>query len=420
MSLSVLRRAAAVGAILGAVLLAQALPVDAATTNPTVIAVHRNGAVDVPGNSTFGTIAKMTVPAGNWSISATATVQGTAPVTIVECQLVAGGESYKSQAGPSSQGVASLQGMVLLLAHHFGKKGTVTLKCNSDGWTGDALIRDVHVTAVQVGQLTDTAGTFGTGAPRAFFAQSSAFRFYNTTANNDIQHVSLPAGTWLVQAAAFTASTSEGDRIDCTIKSSSSTADQAFQDSELFGGRRNISLEGVVTLSGSDTVALVCKDTVAGLVVYQTGISAIKVGTLKYGSIGGPATTTGSGSPTVVGGSGGPGGVSSSNTLQSIGNIALGAGNWFVTSKLSFQSGAPNPKVTCQLQVSGASDQGRVILDAGNNLLNWMALSLTRKLSASAKAVVACNQSAGTLGAGYFDLKVFALKAGTLTDTALD
>ena len=136
-------------------------------------------------------------------------------------------------------------------------------------------------------------------------------------------------------------------------------------------------------------------------------------------AIGGTHTTTGSGSPTVVGGYGGPGGITDATSLASIGSISLGTGSWFVTSKLSTQAGAP-ATVRCQLQVTGLTDQGRVILDTGNNLYNWLDMSLTRKLSSTSNAAVVCNQSGGPLGAGYFDLKIFGLKAGTLTDTLLE
>ena len=106
MGLIGLRRAVAAGAILSGVLLVPALPVDATTTGPTVIAVHRDGAIDVSGNSTFGTVASMRVPAGNWSITATATIQAIADVLDVECELVAGSELYEGRTDPASAGVA--------------------------------------------------------------------------------------------------------------------------------------------------------------------------------------------------------------------------------------------------------------------------------------------------------------------------
>jgi hypothetical protein len=157
----------------------------------------------------------------------------------------------------------------------------------------------------------------------------------------------------------------------------------------------------------------------AGWFIYGSAISAIKIGTLKYGQLGDSQTTVGSGSPTAIGGYGGPGGITDATSPASIGSMSLGAGAWFVTSKLSLQAGT-STKVTCQLKASTAFSQGRVILDTGTSLYNWMAMSLTKKLTATANAIVACDQSGGSLGAAYFDLKIFALKAGSLTDTDID
>ncbi len=416
---SVLGRAVVAGAMLSGIALMQASPVAAVTPNPTVIAAHQNGAVDVPGNSTLGRIASVAVPAGNWSITATATAIGTVGVGRFECQLIAGNESYKSRTRPSGQGVASYQPIVLLLAHHFAKKGTAALECYSDGWLGNVLIRDVHLTAVQVGQLIHNGITSGTGAPQTYYAQNSQLRGWTNNGYNLVQDLRIPAGTWFVQATAFGVSTSDGDRIDCNLASSSTTADQLFGDWEN-AAERNIALEGVFTLAVPDDIVVSCKDTVGLWIIGGSAMSVMNVGTLTYGQLGGGVTTTGSGAPTVVGGYGGPGGIVDTTSLASIASMSLGAGSWFVTSKLSFQAGAATPNVTCQLKVSTAKDQGRVILDTANDLYNWTALSLTKKLTAAANATVACNQSAGSLGAGFFNLKVFALKAGTLTDTDLD
>ena len=416
---SVLGRAVAVGAILSGVLLVQALPVAAVTPDPAVIAVHQNGAVDVPGGSVLGRIASMTLPAGNWSITATATAIGTVGVGRFECQLIAGNEFYKSRTRPSGQGVASYQPIVLLLAHHFAKKGTAALECYSDGWLGNVLMRDVHLTAVKVGQLIDNGATSGTGSPQTYYSQNPNLRGWTNNGYNLVQELRIPAGTWFVQAAAWGVSTYDGDRIDCSLQSSSATADQFFGDWEN-AQERNLSLEGVLTLAVPDDVMVNCKDTDGLWLIDGSAMTVMRVGTLKYGQLGGSATTTGSGAPVVVGGYGGPGGITDTTSLASVGSMSLGAGAWFVTSKMSFQAGALTPSVTCQLKVSTAKDQGRVILDTGNDLYNWTAMSLTRNLTAAGNAAVACNQSAGTLGAGFFDLKVFALKAGTLTDTDLD
>ena len=217
MSLTNLGRVVAFAAVFGGSLLAQAVPVDAAT-GPTVIAVHQNGAVDVPGGSVLGRIATVSLPAGNWLITATATVIGTTYVNRLECQLIAGKEFYKSRTRPSGGGVASYQPIVLILAHHFAKAGSATLACYTDGWLGADLIRDVHVTAVQVGQLSDGGTQTGTGSPQAYYAQDTTLRGWTNNAYNLVQDLRLPAGTWLVQGVAWGVSPSEGDRIDCTLR----------------------------------------------------------------------------------------------------------------------------------------------------------------------------------------------------------
>ncbi len=194
--------------------------------------------------------------------------------------------------------------MVLLLAHHFVKTGTVTLKCYSDGWTGDVVVRDVHVTAVQVGQLTDNGTSSGTGAPQGIYAQNGDYRPYVDTTAHDLQNLSIPGGTWLIRATAW-AFGGGGNRVDCALIVEGLTADQSFEDLE--GGERTISLEGTAKVNFNATVTLRCNVAKGGWIVYGSAISAVQVGTLKYGQLGGTLTTSGSGSPTVVGGDGGPG-----------------------------------------------------------------------------------------------------------------
>ena len=173
-------------------------------------------------------------------------------------------------------------------------------------------------------------------------------------------------------------------------------------------------------LTSPDGAYLSCHDNQALWYLYGSAISAIQVGTLKYGPLGGSLTTTGSGSPTVVGGyNDSAGGVSASMALQPIATESLGSGAWFVTAKSSFLSAAA-ANTTCQLRLGVGSDQGRVILDAGNEMANWMAMSLTRSLTATSNASLACGQSASTGDVAYFHIRIFALKAGTLTDTDLD
>jgi len=160
-------------------------------------------------------------------------------------------------------------------------------------------------------------------------------------------------------------------------------------------------------LEGLDTA--VVAQALAGI-VEQAGVSVVLLGSTRRGrELGGRlAQRLGAGC------------ITDATSLASIGTLSLGAGSWFLTSRLSFQAGALTPVVTCQLKLSTARDQGRVILDTVNDLYNFSEMSMTRTITATSSASVACNESAGSLGAAYFDLQVLALKAGTLTDTDLD
>jgi len=405
-------------------LAAVALPTDAVATSagPAVIAVHRDGAIDVSGNSVNGTVAKMSVPAGNWLITATATIEPSIYSALATyCQLVAGGDYYNDRTDPTNSGVGSLGAMELQLAHHFAKKGSVVLQCNSTAWTGEVLIRDVHLIAIEVGQLTNGDVTYGTGAPTAYYAQSPGTRLYFDTAVHDVQDSSLPAGTWLVQASAWGLGGHDGDRVDCTLSSGSTTADSFIQDFENTAGR-TIGLEGILTLTSPAVVSIHCKDSSAYWSVRGSAISAMKVGTLKYGHVGGTFTTTGSGTPTVIGAySDDAGAVSTSETRAAIASVSIPSGSWLLTAHVSLLSNAvAGSTTTCQLQVGGAKDQGRVVLDSANYSIAWLGSSLTKTLPASANASIACNQSNSSYQVLYLHDKIFAIKAGTLTDTVLD
>ena len=422
MSLSTLRRAAVAGIVFAGLFLVPATPAAAAPIGPKVIAVHRNGAVDITGSSTYGTIAKMKVPAGNWLITATATIQSTQSVLAVFCQLVAGSDSYTSRADPNAQGPGSLAAMELLLAHHFATSGSVVLKCQDTDWTGDVLIRDVHVTAVQVAQLTDSAGVFGSGTPTAIYGQDGSQRLYFDTAVHDVQQVALPTGTWLVQAAGWGFGEYDGDEVDCSLQSGSSTVDSMSEDFNKTDAGRNIGLEGLVTVSGRAAAVIVnCHDTAANWSIRGSAISALKVGTLTYGRFGLRLTTSGSGSPVVDGiYSDAVGNVAQNQNLQSIGYVTPAAGSWFVTSHVSLISSAFEANVTCQVQFGGADDQGRVLMDNADYRLDWLSSSLTKKVSTATKAAIACNHSANGYQVQYDHYKVFAIEAGTLTDTDID
>lgn len=113
------------------------------------------------------------------------------------------------------------------------------------------------------------------------------------------------------------------------------------------------------------------------------------------------------------------GAIAASPALQPVASLALGKGSWFAIPRLVVLGGGPLVKAICQLQVGNTIDQGRVVLDSSTNALRWLAMSATGQGS-SARAKLACHQSGSYLEAAYLHVKILAIKAGSLTDKALD
>jgi hypothetical protein len=400
--------------------LAPAAPVSAAS-GPTIIAAHREDAIDVRGNSTFGTVASVSLPAGNWLVSANALLVGTDYVSRIECQLFAGSTSYKGRTLTSPSGVHSVTPLLLLWGAHYATAGKASLKCYSNGATGDVLIRDVHLVAVKVGTLTTNAGTSGTGAPRAYAIQDPTLRVTSGGAGNyqDLQTLSLGAGRWLVQATGWYAETDGDAQIDCRLQAAGSTADQASGFMPKFN-EYSVGLEGIVALSAATTVHLQCASS-ASLIIYGSAINTLKIGTLRYGQLGSSQTSSGSGTPVVDAGyTEAPAYVASGDTLTKIASYSLPAGDWVTTASETLINAAPATEA-CQLALGAGRDLGRAKVAYANFTTEaaWFYTTLEEHLTSGKSAQVSCDESAGANTVLWWHLRIIGLEAGSLTDTAL-
>ena len=73
------------------------------------------------------------------------------------CTLTAGTDTDVGQLGIDSNAASDdVVTATLTLVHSFAGAGTVTLGCNS-GSTPPAVLRDIKITAIRVGNLTSTA-----------------------------------------------------------------------------------------------------------------------------------------------------------------------------------------------------------------------------------------------------------------------
>lgn len=401
-----------------------AAPVTAAPASPTVIGVHRNAAVDVHGNSTFGTVAQESLPAGNWMITAKGELFGYVSLIRIECQLVIGPTLYKSRVWTTAGGTGSVKDMTLLMGYHLNTTGKVVLKCYSDVGTGDVLIRDVQLSAIKLGTLTNDVGTYTASAgPRAFEHNNLSPQSVSGGAFQTVGQLSLPAGTWFLQSAVWVGlDINAPDELQCRLRSGTSA--QLIDQSELETTEHDdwIGLEGVVHLASPETVNVDCEDVLGPYGVFEATLTAIKVGTLTLRHLvpGGAVTTTGSGNPFVVEGySDDAKSIATSATLKQTDAVPLGSGSWLVSAKLSVGvSDSSTETVNCQLRLGSRVDNARSKADASSQQWSWQSMALTGNLTSTTKAQLLCDQTSSSL-AGRFHVRITAIKLGSLTDTLL-
>ena len=142
-----------------------------------------------------------------------------------------------------------------------------------------------------------------------------------------------------MRATAWGISDIAGVQVECDLWTGTAFMDQSFA-SFGYGRAQHLARGRLVTVSGTSDAAIFCHDQSDGWFIYGSAISAIQIGTLKYGQLGGTRRRPGSGSPTVIGGYGGPGGITDTTSMASIGNLSLGAGSWFVI----FKAVGPRPE----------------------------------------------------------------------------
>src|SRR6266516_1082782 len=77
----------------------------ASPAKPVIVTGAKAGPVNVPGSSTFGTIATLSLGKGAWAVLAKGYLSnGSATEAVATCELDAGPESDQFQANPASGG----------------------------------------------------------------------------------------------------------------------------------------------------------------------------------------------------------------------------------------------------------------------------------------------------------------------------
>lgn len=126
---------------------------------PTVVHGASSGPFAVAGGSTLATLSALHLPAGDWAVLGKVWFTNTiAAARTVTCELQAEGDFDRTTLfllAPGQRG--SDLGAAFAVAHSFGAGGgDVFLQCATPAASGDVIARQVRITAVKAGSLTNT------------------------------------------------------------------------------------------------------------------------------------------------------------------------------------------------------------------------------------------------------------------------
>jgi len=125
----------------------------AAGPSTTVFAGFHDG--DIKLTSALSPMLSISVPAGSYAVQAKAVgVALSGDTDLVFCQLVAGGDSDDSQVALGEiEGGATEASIAMQVVHKFASASTVSVVCQREGPGSSLAIRDIKITAIQVGSI---------------------------------------------------------------------------------------------------------------------------------------------------------------------------------------------------------------------------------------------------------------------------
>jgi len=169
--------------------------------------------VGVPHDHESG-VASITLPAGNWAITAKATVfETTASSATFSCSLSSPGDLDRIRGAVNPAGhVADRLPITLEQVHQFGSSGNVDLNCASTDTGGATKIRDVRITAYKTTGLLNknlqVDANFAAFEPGVKPVVDAGFVDGPIPITGDsnfhpMAGMSLPAGNWVLVVKAF-------------------------------------------------------------------------------------------------------------------------------------------------------------------------------------------------------------------------
>jgi hypothetical protein len=359
----------------------------------------------------------MTVPAGTWWVSATATIDSLSPnpVTVLGsgvCRIRSGISVTLDQVSWRLDGLQDAAGVMdisLTTVHTEAGPWTANLTCYNTMDNNMVAIHNVVLTAVQVSETASPLVKSTTAGPVGIPAGST----YHTLAS-----LNLAKGRWLIvgKTSISNSSSAGSSNTICRLKLSSTDQDQTglgLTSLNTVGSQGEVALQVAHVFGSAGTAKLACtssRDASAD----RIQLVALKVGKLTRKEFGGGTSTSGTGTPRVISGYRAGSTAVSAGFYDTVASLPLPAGKWLVTAKAWLSDGT-GTKVDCSLSADfqttadfsyGGSGAG----STGLYLQTWA------DTASPSNALLECK--AATAGPALKYVRITALKASSMTTTS--
>jgi hypothetical protein len=392
----------------------------ASAANPAVIVGTDGEHIVLQNGSSFTNVTGMSIPAGTWFVTATATVEassyGNVPGIITTCRVTAGADSDQGSWALTGDTQGRSIGSVLLTLVHTASAGwSANLDCKTDASTGDVEIGSIRITAIK--------GSAASGSPKLRSASRAAS--VAGVADNSFHNVlslKLTAGRWWIVAKTNAANTytsdTNGPRCELKLGTDVDQTNVGLYYPPQAGTRETIGVQVGHAFGTSGNVALQCR-AIHPFSTDHVRIIAVQAGKLVRKTFGGSSSSSGAGTPTVISGhADGPLSLAGGATATTLGTLALPAGKWMVSAKAVFQDGSAF-LVTCKLLL-GSSNADQVDSRGGPTGFAGMYLQGGHAFSSAGTAKLVCTDQAGAPGDVHaWYIRMTAISASSLTQVVL-
>ena len=425
-----MRHAFVPGLVLGTSLamgLLTALPVaagasPASASDPKVLAVATNVAVKIT-HDTYGVVSTLPLPSGHWMVVAKVNLTGASdkvPVAPTACALSVGSYIDQSGATPATLSEGHSETLLLTASDNLAAPNAAQITCKTTAPFGSVRAKTTHIMAyrmgtLSIGSLGGSYTTAGSGSPQGIWGWATGGpTLPSGGSSTTIGSLPLTAGRWWIIAKTWVQNGAASSRnVLCGLYADGNdivhVSMGAHNDSL---DQRTVSLENTVSVASSTQATLDCSASGAGVDTSWVEMVAIRVGTLTTAELGFSSQTQGSGTPRVIEGRRDASQyVTTSTSLELVGQVALPAGRWAVVATGTIRNGQSGyVTVECELEVGAAHDRVEADMWHFSNTSQSVNMQLLVALPAASHAAVACHQNGTHHQVEMDNLRIVAMR----------